>query len=146
MPEQPRSERKTQNRAARIGIATADRITIGGSIVLEGPASPSLVARQLTTDPGVDAIVWFTDGRSVATNGLPFDRIDLLVLANAQAQGMNPMQYLPVIKDNVGEILLEGSQAQATSLAQTLGVKVIHANTGAQILRGLQAILPKGPA
>jgi len=137
---------KTQNRAARIGIATADRITIGGSTVLEGPANPSLVARQLTTDPGVDAIVWFTDGRSVATNGLPFDRIDLLVLANVQAQGMNPMQFLPIIKDNVGEILLEGSQTQASSLAQALGVKVVHANTGAQIMRRLQAILPKDPA
>lgn len=136
---------RTRARAARVGIASSELITIGASIVHEGSANPSFTARVLTTDPCVDAIIWFTNGQAVASNGLPFDRIDLLVLAGTQVQGVNPMQFLPVIKDNVGEVVLEGGPGHASNLAQANGIAVGHANTAAQIVRKLLSILPKSP-
>lgn len=136
---------KTRTRASRLGIASSRGITIGAALVYDGPASPTQVARALTTDPGVDAIVWFTDGQSVATNGLPFDRIDLLVIAQAQVRNVNPGQLLSVIRENVSEVMLEGSQAQVIALAQTMDIKVSHANTSTQVVRKLLTILPKTP-
>ncbi len=137
---------KAKARASRLGIASANKITIGGDMVHEGPISPALAARALTTDTSVEGIVWITDGQSVAANGLPFDRADLLAMTANQAQGVNPLRILSVIKDNLGEIVLEGGQGQASGLAQSVGARVEHANTQAQIVRKVLSIMPKSGA
>jgi cyanophycin synthetase len=134
---------RTRGRSSRVGIASDERITIGSAIVHEGRANPSVVARMFTSDPGVDAAVWFTSGESVVTNGLPFDSIDLLVLAEDQSPGLNQVQLLSVIKDNVREVLLQGGPAQASTLARMTGATVSHGNTGAQVVRKLLSILTK---
>lgn len=67
------------------GVASQREIAIGAEVIIHEATDPYFAAKLLMTDPTVEAMVLFADGRTLMRHGLPFDRIDLLAFFGAAA-------------------------------------------------------------
>jgi len=68
-----------------VGISTPSGLFIGGECVRSGRRSSFADVRSLLLDPTVDAVVLVTDGKELLSTGLPFDRFDVLAIAEWRA-------------------------------------------------------------
>jgi cyanophycin synthetase len=134
---------RTRGRTAKIGIAGAQSITIGPTIVHNGAHDPWFAARALSTDMSVDAMVLFADGNTLSASGLPFDKIDLLAIVGEAVQPAVANQLLSVVGQNVKSVVVQGDPGEARRLAQRHDVPVQAAASEAPVTRAVLAILPR---
>ena len=68
--------------------AARDGAAIGGRAVARGPIGPVRGGRMLAMDPRVEALVLFVDDSRMVGTGLPFERFDVLLVADARIAGL----------------------------------------------------------
>ena len=115
------------SRDACVGIASEAAISIGGETVDEGQISRWYAAQLLIADPSVDAIVDLSNGEAISSHGLPFDRIDVLAIADGYSGKVNPARLLELIEAHVaGPVFaLENSWLPADAARRrALGIEV----------------------
>lgn len=72
------------DRKLSVGLSTPAGLFIGGVCVRSGRRSALADARALLIDPNVDVVVLVADGKEFLSTGLPFDRFDVLAIADWQ--------------------------------------------------------------
>lgn len=107
-----------------VGLSTPSGMFVGDTCVRTARRSPFADARSLLIDPQVDAVVIVADGKEFLSAGLPFDRFDVLAIADwtqaADAQLLSPV--LGLIKQHCsGAALIHRGHSQGEIVARQLG-------------------------
>ena len=66
----------------RVGLATGNRVTLGEEELASGEIDPFDAAEMLILEPATEMIVLCCENPASLSGGIPFDRIDMLVVAN----------------------------------------------------------------
>jgi cyanophycin synthetase len=101
-----------------VGLSTPAGLFVGGACVHSGRPSALADARALLIDPNVDAVVLVADGKEFLQMGLPFDRFDVLAIADWQ------------------EAQAGGATASRQLLASALELAKLHCTGAALVARG----------
>lgn len=124
--------RTLTDRKLCVGLSTPAGTFIGGARVRSGRSSPFADAVSLLIDPQVDAIVLVTDGKEFLRTGLPFDRFDVVALADwQQAQEADDRQHLLPVLELVkqhcsGAALMTRGHSKAQLVLRSLGDKRVE--------------------
>lgn len=123
------------DRGVCVGLSTAAGLSIAGKRIRGGRASPFADVRSLLIDPAVEAVVLVADGREFLSAGLPFDRFDVLAIADwesaVQGNGSTDRAPLPRVLDLVkshcsGEALICRDHPQVQLVASRLGERRVE--------------------
>lgn len=87
-----------------VGMSTPDGLFVGGECVRSGRRSPFADVRSLLIDPLVDAVMLVADGKEFLSTGLPFDRFDVLAIAdwNPAPQDSTSRRAQPLLHSVLG--------------------------------------------
>jgi len=104
------------------GIASPRDISIGAEEIAKGTIDPFRGAAALVTDPTVRMIVMFTDGHAILRHGLPFEKVDVLVIADDRPGCCNIDQFLSAVKPHLrAEALTARGDPAAAAIARVIG-------------------------
>lgn len=89
------------------GVASDSVVMVGREEISHGPMEPFAAARTLTSHPSVEAIVLAAGITELLQQGLPIDRVDLLVIADSQMEASKLRALLAFARPHLaGEVLV----------------------------------------
>ncbi|HEX7115843.1 MAG TPA: acetate--CoA ligase family protein [Steroidobacter sp.] len=118
-----------------VGLSTPAGLFVGGVCARSGRRSPFADALSLLVDPEVDAVVVVADGMEFLSTGLPFDRFDVLAIADWQegqaASAAAPRQQLAPALDLMrwhcnGPALIARGHSHTPLILRSLGEKRVE--------------------
>ncbi|MEZ5743108.1 MAG: acetate--CoA ligase family protein [Sphingomonadaceae bacterium] len=130
----------------RAGLASDRKILIGSERVSQGRIDPFHAADLLATDPAVEAIVLFSDGREILRKGIPFERFDLLVVDGKGEVTPEQRRMLSLVHPHLdGPVIAVNRSPLAELVARTLGpdkarLAGTRAEVAAKLCSAVQAI------
>ena len=120
------------------GVAAISDVTIGREVIGHGTFDAFSAVQALLTDTTVEAVVLFTNGPELVRHGLPFDRFDLLVIADGGMVPAEIRRFLALVRPHLrGEVLSARGDPAIGAISKIIG-------TGAQRFVHTQADLAAG--
>jgi cyanophycin synthetase len=123
----------------RAGLISDRQVSIGAEELAQGEIDPIQAATAVMLDPTVSAIVMFTNAVTTLEDGLPFDRIDVLAIADGLAASDELPAFLSLARPYLQGMVLAIRGDPATGLiARFADERSLRlSDTRANLARGL---------
>jgi cyanophycin synthetase len=120
----------------RVGLASRDQVRIDDEMIAPGPTGIFAASQALVWDRGIDALVMRVTDASVLGTGLPFDRLDLLVIGRAPSGNCAAW-------DDALNALHAMCRGEALSLAEADAVPEVGGSRDADSYRQIGRVMPR---